>query len=248
MPRLLKCGLLIAILVQCIGCCDPVCQELKKNDFTLVVPPSTLYAPGTIVAVRQRNPTSLDIVCDQSSAVGTPDLATSLSTDVSHQEKTSAEFKMDVTYLQQLTGNLDLKGVQDVTYSIKNVKIQELTGNGAVAAERKRSPNCSTAIDRETRPITMIRTVYMGDVVYTVNFDSSVSLSVDAKQNLIKNLAGALSATVTNTGSQTMQGVGLIWGIRDNPAYVTPKRSGYVAAQLPDARLLVRHERVVNPR
>lgn len=228
-------------------------NTVKAYDFTEVVPPSTLYLPGTIVGIRRTVPnTSLDIICDQASASGPKlPLQNSSSVDAETQRRTSGTFKLDVTALKTLTGDVSIKGVKDVTYTLKNLQIKELSGNAAVAAEKHREPDCVEAVDRATRNgqvLTMVKTVLIADVVYTVNFDASVDLSVEAKQGLIKEIAGSLGVGGAETSASKFTGQGLIWGIRDNANYIAPQKLGFAPESIPDSPVLSAfHPIVVEP-
>lgn len=203
-----------------VGC--PATDVIKQFGFTSVIPPNLITAPGTIIIKQPDDPDGMDVVCDQKESVGSnPTISSSGTADASLVQKLSSTFDIDADYLTN-TVQAKYSSVKNVSETISNAKVYNISLASVVTGLRSRSTDCKTAVARAialNEPMTIITSVIEADVKYQVTFDTSAT--VDVKTSVLQKLSGDLHASFDNSGSGELSGSSLYWGAQDNPDWVT---------------------------
>lgn len=200
----------------------PIEPILAGSRFTELRPPSTLLAPGTWVQVLKRDPLHLSIICGPNDALGLSKNAVLPASDsilVEIKEKLSPTFSLGADFVNTLTASADGRGVRSVTFSLKNIKLVEIDDKTVMEGFKNRSNACKDAIQYrydKSDSASMIKSVLVADVEYTVSFSGDISADVRAE---IAEEAGAkLSAKISSSDENATHLVGsqLVWGTRDD--------------------------------
>jgi len=197
-----------------------ISSVVQKYEFTEIVPPSTLAQPGSIVAVIKDDPLVVGVICPASEALG-PDVHAKLLTSDSATSKQIAEltgeFKLDGSILESITADIKTKFIKNITVTLSNVKIIEIPDSVVFDLIANRKVGCSNAIQfrrDQGMKISMVKSVIQATAVYRVQFGGN--LNADARAKATREIAGTLGLTNGVKSDDTIQGEGLIWGIRDD--------------------------------
>ncbi len=209
---------------------------MRGYGFTEVRPPSTLYPAGTVIEIVRKQPVVIDIVCTQTASLGQDirvNTSATASSDLTH--KVSRTFDLDANYLKQLLGAANMKNVSQVTFSLSNAAVSQLSADEVLAHVGMRKPECQRAIEaylRQGRKLSMISATLRADMRATVKFDAEAKLTAQQKQKVVEHLSTALKLGYSASDSGVVAGTGLDWGIRDN-AWWTALRSDTTLAPVP---------------
>jgi hypothetical protein len=212
------------------GCGNTLGKTLEHYNFRELRPPSTLVPPGTIISLPERGTARPRIICEQTASVG-PDFVVpfSRSTDIQLTRDVSQSFGIDGDFLKSLRLNAAYKSIKQIRLQLSNVEIAQLSWDKVVEAiqDRRRSPECWTAMQLAHRgevPMSMVEAVLRADVHFSVEYTRGLDISVDGRQ-VAESLAhdlGLLGVHLSIEGSQTIEGSGLFWGIRDDQRLLAP--------------------------
>ncbi|MCS6297540.1 MAG: hypothetical protein H8K09_15000 [Nitrospira sp.] len=197
---------------------------LAEYGFTAIRPPSLLTPPGTVVHVRHSSPYEVGIVCSTIGAVGeSTKWHESDSNSSTLAQKASGTFDVTANYLSLIKGEAKYQSVKNIKATLRNVKVLAIYDEDIVAGLKKQSDNCKTAmkakLDSKT-PMTMVESALQADVVYSVDFEDSVSLTGEEKNAILQGLSLALSAKADTTTNYSLLGTGLYWGLVDDPSKI----------------------------
>jgi hypothetical protein len=200
--------------------CPSIGQLLQMYGYTELRPPSTFFAPGTMVWVQNKNPFTAGIICTQQTSLG-PNFAPMVSPteDATLTKASSQSFLLDANYMDIVHADIAFDAVQSITAQIQNPLVYVLSDVDILNNIGKRDPVCTQAIEGRRAAgykVTMISQALMGDVVYTVEYKTDAKLDAGAKLAMLQNLALALkieNATLTET---SISGKGLFWGVQDD--------------------------------
>jgi hypothetical protein len=209
----------------CAACTPTLGGTLKTQSYAELRPPSTLLAPGAIVAVISPSPLIVGIVCSAGESLGaafSPMESPTATTEV--KSKIEKSFTIDASYMNALKADAKYKSVKNIVLSVSNAKIFELSDAQVRANVVNRVTSCRDAIkDRATRKATlsMITSVVQADVVYRVEFETTGSLDASMKDDIVKDLSAQIGVSAGASGSNSMSGAGLFWGARDDQFLAT---------------------------
>ena len=205
-------------------------KAIEKYEFTQLMPPSNIVGPGSIVAVVKDDPLVVNIVCSATDALGS-DLAKKLLTSNSANTKLVDEltgsFNMDAPIQTKITSKIDSRYVNNIVITLSDVRIVEIPDSVVFELLAKRSDPCSAAIQFRRgngQKISMIKSAIQATALYQVHFDESANANVRAQ--LMRGIAGVLGLTNGIKTDDTIQGTGLIWGVRDDVSLALISKNG----------------------
>jgi len=194
---------------------------LGRYGYVALRPPSTLVPPGTIIQVRSREPLEALIVCTRAASLG-PDvpIQQSPSADSALVSDVSQAFSLSASLPTLLSGKAAYSSIRDVTMSVTNVNVLEISDADVFEGITHRRPACTEAIEslaqQPNATISMVKSVISADVTYSVHYKDDASLDAGARQQLLTTLAGDLHADVGTSTADTLQGHALFWGVIDD--------------------------------
>jgi hypothetical protein len=224
-------------------------DAVEPYEFVVLTPPSTLYAPGTIVAIRKNKPLVFDLVCTQSSSLGGDvQLATSPTMNSEMVNKISKAFDFDAVYPGLLEAKTEFKAVRRVNVRLSNVSVSELSADELYAKVVNRSQRCIGAMAQyvqKGRELSVISATLRADVTYEVALDEDATLTARDTQRVVSTLATNLGVSYKADRGQIISATGLDLGVRDNGWWATLKRDRtLVATAIADPRLLEVHKEI----
>jgi hypothetical protein len=206
-----------------------ISSVIRRYEFTELTPPSTLAPPGTIVDVIKENPLVIGVICRASDALG-PDLQSlvleSASTASKQVAEFTGEFRLGIDAQKQITSDLDPKFIRNIIVTLSNVKIVELPDSVVFDLIGGRTDGCAKAMKfrrDKGRKISMIKAVIQATAVYQIQFDGS--LRADGRAQVTSRIAGKLGLGAGVKSDDTIQGDGLIWGVRDDVSLAAVSQS-----------------------
>jgi hypothetical protein len=239
----------LAGLFLLVGCSktEGLSSAISSLSFNPVNPPRTTVAPGTIVSVLGTNPAVLEIICSEQDALG-DGVAISNSSTVAEQwtQKTSASLSLDATYKNNENAKFGANSVNNINLQLSNPSVPEMAADEVDKALARHSPlpACVDATRRALanhETVTMIYSALKADVVYTIDYDQSVSAS--AQTQIATDLAAQLGLQVESTGSDIIKGTGLLWGVLDDKtmidAFLSNPKVG-LTSRVPAAKTVTR--------
>jgi hypothetical protein len=201
-------------------------KGISQLKFDPVVPPRLSLQPGTVVSVVHANPYVLKIICEESDALG-PGVVVSTSSTVSQDwtQKTGTQFEADASYKDTANAKFGANSVRKITFQLSTPSVPEMATDEVdkAVARHGNSAACVSAIRRAQanhETVTMLYTGLIADVVYTIDYDEHVS--ADAKAQITQDIAAHLNLDHEQTGTETIKGTGLIWGVLDDKTLIDP--------------------------
>jgi hypothetical protein len=208
------------ILIGLFGCRSELSKTLGKYGYIELLPPSRLVPPGTIVEIKSKDPLIVGVVCQQIASLSDDIGGKLLQSDSSASDlaqKTTATFQLEGGYLDKIKAKAEFKDVKDIKLSLSNVKVIEISDDVVIDAVKHRVATCMDAIKlrrANNQKVSMVKSVLQADVVYTV--ETSSSLSVEAKADITEKVKAELGGALEKTGTSSLTGNGLYWGVRDD--------------------------------
>lgn len=207
---------------------------LTKYEFNEIVPPSTLIPPGTIITVIKDKPLVVGIICPPSESLGSELQTKLLSSDSANSKgatelrgELTGEFKLDSSIQEQVAASADSKSVKNIMVTLSNVKVIEIPDSAVFELVSARKDACSKAMKfrrEKGQKISMIKAVIQATALYRVQFDGS--LNTDLRSHMTRNIATDLGLINGVKSDDTIEGDGLIWGVRDDMSLATIPTSG----------------------
>src|SRR5262249_13589454 len=145
-------------------------------------PAANFWKPGTVAVLDGK---SMDPICWQDESLGAGvagRVVTSGSLSDERVSRMTAKFDIDAAYLAQIKASA--RAVENINFRLTNVQVHTLSWTTIQSSYKDRSSACTEAIARATAehmPLAMLTSVIQADIIYTVTFDNSLKLSVDAK-------------------------------------------------------------------
>jgi hypothetical protein len=216
--KFVRVGLLASALTM--TACPGIGDMLRLYGYTEIKPPSTLFAPGTMVWVKKANPFEAGIVCTVSKSLGADFVPLQSPTQDGRLTKaTDTAVDLEAKYMDIVKGDVRFEAIKNITVKLNNPLIFEVNDVDVINAASNRDPVCKMAIEarREAKfKVTMIASSLQADVVYSVEWKTDTTLDVQAKIATLQNLALALGLDVHTFTATTMEGKALYWGIKDD--------------------------------
>ena len=200
-----------------------ISKAITESGFVEFKPPSKLATPGSWVTVLNVDPLHLGIICTPANSIGLINeekLLKSTSADINIVTKLSESFALDSTAMSKVRGDIRFEALQNVTLQLNNIRILEVPDDLITGGVKNRTEDCWTAIKlrmSKKTPVTMVKSVLIADVDYQLSFKRE--MSAEAMANVKKQLALKLDLRLTKgeAGNSQISGVGLIWGVREDP-------------------------------
>jgi hypothetical protein len=207
-----------------------ISSVIQRYEFTELTPPSTLVPPGTIVTVIKEDPLVVGVICPAADSLGTELQARLLSSDSASSKQAAeftGEFQLDASARGRVTSQTDSRFVRNITVTLSNVKIIELPDSVVFDLIGSRKDGCGKALKfrrDEGKKVSMIKSVVMATAVYRVQFDGN--LKADARAQVTRGIASSLGLTNGVKSDDSIQGDGLIWGVRDDVSLAAISQNG----------------------
>lgn len=196
---------------------------LKSSGFSEVKPPSTLVPPGTWVSIIETNPLQLGVVCTPESSIGlnvNDLLLHSKSVDSKIKSTFGKKFDLNTELLSKVKNNSNFSLIENIQLKITNIRLVELSDDTIInGINTGRTDSCKQAIRfriKQKTPITMIKSAYIADIYYEVDFKNELEAKTEAK--IKKQLALELDLRISSSESEKVNIIGknLIWGVRED--------------------------------
>lgn len=213
-------GIYMALQKRGISTSSELSTVLTELGFVELRPPSTLFAPGTWVEVRSKNPLHLGIICNPVDALGLLDKGKpSPSVDVALKSRLNSNFALSSDAVSAWKADARLKVVRSVTFRLSNVQLLEIADNVIFEGFRRRTALCKQAIEfrlSRSNPVSMIKSILLADVEYIIDFDGNIGSEL--KMEATRALEAKLGATTTIDQFKNirMAGTSLVWGVHDD--------------------------------
>lgn len=222
MPKLSK--LLVALsLLPCLAGCPSASSLMRSLGYTPLKPPSLLLQPGALVYVKSSSSGefSAGLLCGPRASLGShwkPMRSPTASQSISKAKGQS--FAMDASLMEEIRADVRFSNITKITMSLTNATIVEISDIDVIDNVRYRSEGCKAAIKHRLQhgyKVTMVHSALMGNVIYSVSWDSSFSANVRAKVRTLEQLALELGGGATSVTDSVIKSEGLAWGISDSP-------------------------------
>jgi hypothetical protein len=198
--------------------CPPLRSALKTYGYVELKPPSQLMGPGTLVWVSDKEPFTAGVICSADKVLGAdwrPTESPTMNTELAKTAKRGVNFKVDLA--QIVTGNGKVDHIKDVSMSLKNAKLFEVTDYDVEQRSNTLDCRCLRALQRRQRAgftVTMIQSSLQADVTYHIRWENTESLDVQAKIAQLEQLAVSLGLNNSTVTDKTISADSLYWGIR----------------------------------
>lgn len=195
---------------------------LESKGFVVLSPPSNLVPPGSWVSVVGENPLHLNVICGPENALGLTEddlLKVSESSDMDFESTLGRDYSVSARLLARLEGEGGFAGLDNITFSLTNVRVVEIPDDTVINGLRERVPHCRDAIVfrlESGQPITMIKSVLMADVVYEFSFERNINSETELQVAKKFALEMGLRLDDSQGGSSRVVGRNLIWGVRED--------------------------------
>jgi hypothetical protein len=206
------------------GCASTVDKNIKSMGYSPVRPPQKIVGPGTIVLVRSTNPLTVQVVCAADEAYGSaPRIDTSPSATLEWRRRTKGTFNLEAQYKERINAEVEGAFVREVRMTLANSKVLNMPLGEVTRAVQNGtvSTSCVSTV-RALRgaggAVSVVAEVLEADVNFTLDYDASVK--PELRMELTREIAPRLVADVQSTGTNTINGTGLWWGLRDAPEMI----------------------------
>lgn len=237
--------LLVLVLVTSTSC-KSFSEWVSLLGFTEIRAPSTLYAPGSLLLVENKEPYEAQLLCDVNEVLGVgykPTISRTVTIGTTKKRSRTLTFNVDAATLAG--GNVDVHAIRSVKVQMKDPRIMTVTAADVWARRKNISQNCLDALaaledfDKSSKKkITMVRSVIAADASYSVDWDENAGLDVHAKVAQLESLAADLRLDASRVGSRTLSAQGVYWGIKDDmflASMANPKNK----ARIPEGQRLL---------
>lgn len=224
--------------------CSNFGHFLKLYGYTELKPPSTLMAPGALVAVISKDPFVGKIICGPRASLGSgykPVESETASRTLTN--KTNGTFAVDADLLSQITTDVNFKAISSLAVTLTNAKIVEIVDADVLENIIYRSLACQEAVASRRRAgfeVTMVSSALIADFNYAIGWNQGVQMDAKMKTDVLQNLAVRLGGGASRVGDNSIQSSGLSLGIRDDE-YLSA-----LALSDVDERAFKRGSRVIN--
>jgi hypothetical protein len=200
--------------------------------FTLLSPPSNLFAPGAVVLMTtdDNNHAQLKLVCGPRANLGAswmPRVSDTVSSSFKMSRVQRVELEAEA--VDKFRSRTKVEDVQSVTVSFTNPKILEISEAEVIEAIDERSTACRLAIDARQdngyRP-TFVTSAYAADVEYTVAFKRDAQMTKSVKEKRMGQIAASLGGGHTEITEHSMKAVNLILAVRADEYLMCIKPNG----------------------
>lgn len=209
--------LICCTLLILAGCRKPSLDKaIRDSGYTPLALASTSYQPGKLTCTVQPDPYEGNTVCEYGSYIGTPSASKDKAASTKANEKLTGTFSMGADFLQTIKADASFNHVTDITVSLSNVFVEEISDNKFIRGVPRQEPDCTQAIRMHSnRPcLGFIQNALRADGVYQVKFDQKANLTVETQQELLKNFASKIGLSYEPKTDSQIEGTSLYWGIK----------------------------------
>jgi len=238
----------VSFFVVALGGCqvteDQLQAYINSRGFKLIVPPSTLYVPGSLVNLQNYDPkdtnpksVQLGFLCSPSYSVeryGKKPIASETLGEYTVTQL-GGGFSATVPALKRIIDlSASAKGKMTLTGSVSNARIYAFAQDDLEFVRGMLGPQCRNIVNRNVpHNAFQVAQVLEASISVTAQFEDGIDASAKAK--LVKELANA-NFSISANNSATLSGQALFFGvqlipitepIRDNsdPALVATNRN-----------------------
>lgn len=211
----------LAALCLCLTSCPgDLRSALRMYGYMPVRPASSLWQPGALIYVVNREPFTVGFVCTARQVMGpnfTPLESVTSNAELSRASKRGITMQAHVSDI--VSADSELQNIKSVKMVLRNVKVFELTDYQIMEAAQHFDPRCARAVKRRREQgfeVTLVSHALQADVSYLVSWQRTSKLDVDAKVAAVQNLSAKLGVDASATSDKSIAATGLVWGIRDD--------------------------------
>lgn len=197
-------------------------EAVRGLNMVPLIPPDNEYQRGSVIAVRKKDPFDGDLLCSANSLfdkISMPAESNTVSQEWSR--KVSSDINLGAEAVNKVNAALKANLVKKITTSLSQVKLYNLPEEKVyeAAASNLGSQFCIKAIrsrlaeaQKEKVPVYLITRTLMADADYNIEWNDGVS--IDAQAQFAPTVKGILKAATSESGSGSLTGTGLIFGVR----------------------------------
>ncbi len=227
----------LGMLCTLVTTCSPGPAEsadisiyVKKAGFNVVIPPTSGWNVGTLLAIRRdmfRNPVPpFDVICKPELEV--PELWAEIKPAIHHGKTVDVEnaetssLKGELTAspdtITQINAKLSATGQRVKTLSLKvsNAKIISIDGNSLLKLEDALKEKCARIIREkkaaETYDIRIVESIFVADAVYTGQTNTGANITVNG--DLEKLVTTGITFGASNDAMTKQTGQQITYGVR----------------------------------
>jgi hypothetical protein len=213
-------ALTLVTIILVSGCAKSELTELiQKYGFQRISPPRNSLSPGSVITIKDisKEEKIVKVACWPDQAypdLPKPEISKTVTVDL--KSRVEKEFSLEASYLNVLEGTAESSHIKSVALSLSNSAVWEVSLADLASAEKSRLTACSVVLKELAQkkiPVFVITSVLSADVQYKLYVDNSSSLSLDAKQKLLKSASAKLGGTIASIDDLTLSGIQLHWGM-----------------------------------
>lgn len=202
---------------------------VEAMDFQRLEPPSTMFAPGAVLALEPTAETRRDdnapvrykICCGPRASLGENLVPTVSKTIAQTSRQLSAtQWKLSGTMLERAQASVGGDQVESVTARLVNAKILSLSDADVMEGLADRSPECARAIKARLEQgyeLVMVNAALVADLDFNIEWKSTISVDKKARLRDAQRVAASLGGGQQRVGLKSVESRGLVLGIRTDP-------------------------------
>lgn len=198
----------------------PCAQEqdippLSVYGFTMLSPPTNLFAPGAIVIMQEdeMGRAQLKLLCGPRSNLGSgflPRVSETMSSTLKMSRSQKVTLEADA--VERFRSRTQVEEVESVSVVFSNARVLQLSEDEVASGVVNRTPACQQAIDTRLAngfTPTYVTSSYIADVEYIVSFKNDASVSKVIKEQRMGRIAANLGGGHTEITEHALRALNL---------------------------------------
>lgn len=188
---------------------------LSVHGFTMLSPPTNLFAPGAIVIMQEDEVgrAQLKLLCGPRANLGAsflPRVSDTMSSTL--RMSRSQKVTLEADAVERFRSRTQVEEVESVSVVFSNARVLALSEDEVAYGVANRTPACQLAIDTRLangyHP-TYVTSSYIADVEYIVNFKNDASISKSVKEQRMGRIAANLGGGHTEITEHALRALNL---------------------------------------
>lgn len=205
-------------LILILSGCGPatVGETISTYGYNEFRPPSTLYPPGTLIAIDHSGGVIVSrLICPASDVLGTdPSTVTSHTQNIEITNKTDGQFDLSADYIKVLKADIKYKYLKDVTLKLNGASVIDIAYDKFWSANPTEACKHTVEAVRKRMRLSLVTSVLQANVDYTLTFETGADATIQAQ--ITKALSTTLVASGTVSYGNHISGIGLYWGLKED--------------------------------
>jgi hypothetical protein len=194
-------------------------QAVRNLGYIPLQNPDNNFQRGAVIAVKSADPFSGDIVCSWDQVLaGLTLLPSTGDVEQAWQASTKDSLSVGADVVSKVNAKLEAQAVKSIDASLTNPTVLDLRDTDVFsAADHPVTPNCLRAIrarQQANQVVTIVSSSLGANATYKINWDQSITASAQAQ--FTPQISGEIAAGLQSTGSGTLTGNGLVYGVKDS--------------------------------